>query len=114
MSELEKLAEQVPSMMRELIDKVHDEGSGRYHAREYIEASIRAAWLRAAEVAEQREAQIVNVLTNVCQLLDGWHADGTVWSEWDGAVRLQVSSLLKSAIDGKHAAQLRAMAKGEK
>lgn len=33
------------------------------------------------------------VLINVSQLLYGWHADGTAWSEWDEQVRQQVSAL---------------------
>ncbi len=34
---------------------------------------------------------ILNVLTNVAQLFDGWHNDGTTWSEWDESVRKDVS-----------------------
>ena len=34
-----------------------------------------------------------NILCNVAQLLDGWHNDGTVWSEWDESVRKEVSRL---------------------
>jgi hypothetical protein len=36
----------------------------------------------------------INTLTNVCQLLDGWHCD-TAWTEWDTNVRNKVSNLLK-------------------
>jgi hypothetical protein len=36
---------------------------------------------------------ILNVLTNVAQLLDGWHNDGTCWSEWDESVRKDVSRI---------------------
>lgn len=28
-----------------------------------------------------------DVLVDVNQLLEGWHADGTAWSEWDESVR---------------------------
>jgi hypothetical protein len=34
------------------------------------------------------------LLPNVSQLLDGWHADGTAWSEWDESVRKEVSEML--------------------
>lgn len=37
----------------------------------------------------------LNVLTDVSQLLDGWHSDGTAWSEWDESVRGRVSHLQK-------------------
>ena len=40
----------------------------------------------------------VNVLTNTGQLLDGWHNDGTAWSEWDESVRQDVSELLGECI----------------
>ena len=31
------------------------------------------------------------ILPNVAQLLDGWHQDGTAWTEWDEEVRRDVS-----------------------
>jgi hypothetical protein len=37
----------------------------------------------------------INVLTDVAQVLDGWHNDGTAWSEWDEQVRTRVTELLK-------------------
>lgn len=42
--------------------------------------------------------EAVNTLTNTCQLLDGWHNDGTAWSDWDEKVRAQVSALLKECV----------------
>jgi hypothetical protein len=35
--------------------------------------------------------EVITLLTDVAQLLDGWHNDGTAWSEWDEHVRQQVT-----------------------
>lgn len=37
--------------------------------------------------------RIRTTLCNVSQLLSGWHADGTAWSEWDESVRQEVVKL---------------------
>ncbi len=37
----------------------------------------------------------INKLTNICQLIDGWHGDGTAWSEFDEQCRKDASELLK-------------------
>lgn len=37
--------------------------------------------------------EVDRVLIDVSQLLDGWHCDGTAWSEWDETVRKRVSEL---------------------
>ena len=34
-------------------------------------------------------------LINICQLLDGWHQDGTVWTEFDEQCRKDARELLK-------------------
>jgi hypothetical protein len=34
-----------------------------------------------------------NVLCNVSQIFDGWHNDGTAWSEWDESIRRCVGQL---------------------
>jgi hypothetical protein len=36
------------------------------------------------------------LLCDVAQILDGWHADGTVWSEWDESVRERVGMALRA------------------
>ncbi len=36
------------------------------------------------------------LLVDVAQLLDGWHQDGTAWTEWDESVRKRVSLTLES------------------
>ena len=38
--------------------------------------------------------QARDMLPRVAQLLDGWHADGTAWSEYDESVRREVSALM--------------------
>lgn len=42
---------------------------------------------------------VEGVLVDVCQLLDGWHQDGTVWSTWDEQVRQRVGALLRKVHD---------------
>ena len=43
---------------------------------------------------EDCPVDIVNTLTNACQVFDGWHNDGTAWSEWDESVRQDMAKLL--------------------
>lgn len=38
--------------------------------------------------------ELINLLTNVAQLLDGWHTD-VAWTEWDESVRANVSGWLQ-------------------
>jgi len=40
-------------------------------------------------------------LCRVVQLLDGWHADGTAWSECDESVRQEVVALQRFLEDGE-------------
>jgi hypothetical protein len=52
--------------------------------------------LVAAEPGDRRRVRVLletmaDTLCDVAQLLDGWHADGTAWSEWDESVRQKVS-----------------------
>jgi hypothetical protein len=42
---------------------------------------------------EDLRKEAISVLTDVAQLISGWHAD-IVWSEWDESVRKRVSELL--------------------
>lgn len=56
--------------------------------RERAQSSFAATAGCAALVGES-----ISVLTDVAQLLDGWHSDGTSWSEWDESVRQRVSTL---------------------
>lgn len=51
------------------------------------EAIVARRFLRLVSALE-------NVLPNVAQLLDGWHQDGTKWSEWDEKVRQQLSQII--------------------
>lgn len=37
-----------------------------------------------------------DLLCDIAQILDGWHADGTAWSEWDESVRRRLSLARKS------------------
>lgn len=38
---------------------------------------------------------LISALTNVCQVFDGWHQDGTVWSKFDEECRQEISKILK-------------------
>ncbi len=46
-----------------------------------------------AEIAKLRAwfTRFLDFAPRVAQLLDGWHADGTAWSEWDETVRKELS-----------------------
>lgn len=37
--------------------------------------------------------ELRHLLCDVAQLLDGWHNDGTAWTEWDESVRRRVSEM---------------------
>lgn len=41
-------------------------------------------------------ATLGGLLVDVAQLLDGWHQDGTAWSEWDETVRRRVGAMLEA------------------
>ncbi len=41
------------------------------------------------------EDGLIGLLCDVAQLLDGWHNDGTAWTEWDESVRRRVSDMQK-------------------
>jgi hypothetical protein len=56
-------------------------------------AAIRAALARLDSQAELVE-EVGRVMPLVCQLLDGWHQDGTAWTEHDIQVRLEAGYLL--------------------
>jgi hypothetical protein len=38
-------------------------------------------------------AEVIHLLTDVAQVFDGWHSDGTAWTEWDESVRKSVSAV---------------------
>jgi hypothetical protein len=54
-------------------------------------------WQGRALQAEVLRDAVIETLPSVLQLLDGWHADGTAWTEWDEKVRLMASGLLMRA-----------------
>ena len=39
-------------------------------------------------------SRLIPALTNVCQIFDGWHQDGTVWSTFDEECRQEISKIL--------------------
>jgi len=56
------------------------------------------AHARELRAIESSAHKIAPVLIDVAQLLDGWHQDGTAWTEWDEAVRRRVSDALETRI----------------
>lgn len=36
-----------------------------------------------------------SLLVDIAQVFDGWHADGTAWSEWDESVRGRITKVLE-------------------
>jgi len=63
-------------------------GGGRQKGRSSM-LENRIVRLSSDEICDLRDT-----LCKVAQLLDGWHQDGTAWSEWDESVRKDVSRLL--------------------
>lgn len=72
-----------------------------------VPASALHAWIRRAVAAETKAKghdqllavvqALPGVLCDVCQLLDGWHNDGTAWTVWDEGVRRRASELMRFA-----------------
>ncbi len=62
-------------------------------ALEYEIAASSAQFKRAEKLSNE----IRRVMPMVCQLLDGWHQDGTVWTSHDTEVRRQAGDLLALA-----------------
>jgi phage-related baseplate assembly protein len=60
-----------------------------------VEAAFAA--LRDLRETSRRESveDIQRLLVDVAQIFDGWHADGTAWTEWDESVRKRVSAALR-------------------
>lgn len=50
--------------------------------------------LRDARALAEALSLLQSLLCNVAQLLDGWHNDGTTWTEWDESVRQRVSEVM--------------------
>lgn len=76
----------------------------RYRARkngdlvaQYVHAnnSLAAQVVQRTKDYDELVFEVRNLLPDVGQLLDGWHADGTAWSQWDETVRQRVGALLQ-------------------
>lgn len=42
----------------------------------------------------ERNRKLITLLTNIAQLLDGWHTD-VAWTDWDESIRKEVGETLK-------------------
>lgn len=65
-------------------------------ARFYDNRCQNAGWRSYQEIESALTSTVtstLNLLTDVAQILDGWHNDGTAWSEWDEQVRQRVTAL---------------------
>ena len=65
------------------------EDDGGYEAP----AEQRQANARLIAAAPRIKSECAGLLCDVAQLLDGWHADGTAWTEWDESIRIRVTEL---------------------
>lgn len=61
-----------------------------------VSAPAQDAGNSSAEVELARQAALRALLVDVAQIFDGWHQDGTAWTEHDESVRKRVSEALKS------------------
>jgi hypothetical protein len=43
--------------------------------------------------AANAASMVADLAPDLAQLLDGWHNDGTAWSEWDESVRKRLSEV---------------------
>jgi len=80
-----------------LAKEYHWPDERRWNAEELLHKALAAFFSPQASAT----VDIVNTLTNACQVFDGWHNDGTAWSEWDESVRQDLSKLLAYFQEGK-------------
>lgn len=52
----------------------------------------------------KRLHEILNLTPDIAQLMDGWHQDGTAWTEWDESVRSRLSEWHKRVTPEQYAA----------
>lgn len=64
------------------------EGALKCAAREIVEVNHEKEEL-SAKLEEWKK-----VAVDVLQILDGWHSDGTCWSQWDESVRIRIIEAL--------------------
>jgi hypothetical protein len=43
----------------------------------------------------ERNQELKVLLVDIAQIFDGWHADGTHWSDWDKSVRKRIAEALE-------------------
>lgn len=82
------LIERVEELERKLgaaVDEATEQSMQRYHLRDKLH--------RYRDLAEK----LNNTLPRIAQVFDGWHNDGTAWSDWDESVRKEVSELVAMA-----------------
>lgn len=65
--------------------------------REKQDCNPTHGYVRPRKVKEEKaEVDVEQWLCNVGQLMDGWHADGTAWSEWDESLRAQLPAVRRA------------------
>lgn len=65
-------------------------------ALELVAKRTKALKTRIAEL-EQALNNFLQLYPNISQLLNGWHADGTAWTEWDESVRRELTAVGEAA-----------------
>jgi len=67
--------------------------------------------LAAAPAPDPLDGEEVEAtLIDCCQLLDGWHQDGTAWSAWDESMRQRIGKLLHAVYERNRERGIRATA----
>lgn len=94
-SELDKLTDDLEMAKKEI-------GHLRLESLERYQFGSRMDAARCRLLDENKELRwfiddFRTIANHTAQLLDGWHADGTAWSEWDEIVRKELSKLMRRA-----------------
>lgn len=63
--------------------------------REDVRPALFYSRMRSFELNNKgpSKEELRNLLCDVAQLLDGWHQDGTAWTEYDESIRKRVSEM---------------------
>jgi len=92
--------------LADLLD--HTSSIATQTAREVSALLRRLAAAPATDPLDGEEVEAT--LIDCCQLLDGWHQDGTAWSAWDESVRQRIGKLLHAVYERNRERGIRATA----